>query len=314
MSANLRPTRQRWEFVLVGAVVAAVIVVGIGPPGLFLPRATTCQLGAEVGTYAIWTPDTPLNKPEGVNVSVLVTAGGWNFTFTSGSITVGVLHPSGATSSGWGNYGPSSGISMQGTLNNWSFYHVTNTSVLGGTSDPCTQPYVAELGLPPVDNCGNFVTLPMQNSTNDSVEPHVWNGLWGPNDTYSEPTSCPGATPGAYVWFDTSFHAVGTGADAPVRWDLCNQTGTATLNVPGVAEVEVTVYAPYAGHEISASGFETWTGSAQSFVATPLIEYTATYGVPVGWTWLLAPVGPTSVPINPDAPLPSLVAFEQEAC
>ena len=314
MGADLRAARRRWGFVLVGAVVAVVLVMGVGPPGVFLPRVTVCQLGPLVGTYAIWTPDTPLNKPEGVNVSALVVNGGWNFTFSSGSLTVGAIHPSGDTGGGWGDYGPSFGVSMQGTLNNWSFYLVDNSSVIGSVSNPCTQEYVAEMGLPPYSDCGGLVTLPLENNTSDAVQPHVWDGKLGPNDSGSEPPSCPGATPGAYVWFDTSFHPNATGASAPVRWNLCNQIGTAQLYVPGVAEVPVTVYAPYAGYEISASGFETWTGSAQSVADLPVIIYTATYGVPEGWTWLLAPVGPTSVPINPDAPLPSLVAFEQEAC
>ena len=272
-------------------------------------------MGPLVGNYTIWTPDEPLNQPEGENVSASVLSDGFNFTFTSGSLTVGALHPNEASWGGWGDGNMYTGISLQGTENNWSFYRAVNVSVVGGDSSPCSQPYVAEESFFPIQGCGGFVTIRLQSNTSDVVEPHVWDGRWGPNATLSEPPSCPPATPGAYVWFDTSFHANATGVSAPVRWNLCNLNGTAPLYVRGTAEVPVVVYAPYDGREISASGFETWIGNPLSSTLPPDGNgATAYYEVPEGWIWLLAPVGPTSVPINPDVPLPSLVAFERLAC
>ncbi len=314
--AAARHRRPFWVFALLGVAVAAVIVAGLGPPGALLPRSTVCQLGSLVGNYVIWTPDQPLNKPEGTNVSAFVTSAGWNFTFTSGSLTVGRIETTpGSGGIGWADLTPNAGISSQGTLNNWSFYRATNTSIIGGDSNACTQPYVAESSAPPFLNCGGFVTIPLQNNSSDLLEPHVWNGLLGPNDSSSEPPSCPGATPGAYVWFDTSFHQNATGASAPVRWDLCNATGSEPLYVPGVVNVPIVVYAPYDGREISASGFETWIGSDQSSAFPPSFGYwTASYEVPAGSSWLLAPIGPAAFPIDPGAPLPALVAFVREAC
>jgi hypothetical protein len=255
-----------------------------------------------------------LNKPEGVNVSVAAQTGGWNFTFASGSVTVGSIHPSGLSAGGWGDGNPASGISMQGTLVNWSFYGVHNASVIGTSSNPCTQPYVAEMGYPPTQQCGGFVTIPLADNASDVVEPHVWNGKLGLNSSAPEPPNCPPATPDAYIWFDISFHENATGALAPVQWNLCNLTGSRPLDLPGVAEIPVVVYAPYEGHEISATGYQTWIGLPNGG-ATPGIElWTASYTLPAGWLWMLSPVGPTPTPINPEMPLPSLVAFERLAC
>lgn len=313
-TSNRRPPPP-WMCVVVGIAVAIVVVVGVGPPGELLPRVTVCQLGPEIGTYVIWTPDTPLNKPENVTVSASAASDGWNFTFTSGSLTVGTIHP-GAGSGGWGTSNPSAGIALQGTLNNWSFYRVTNASVIGGASNPCTQPYVAELGLSPFPSCGGFVTIPLENNSNDVLEPHVWNGLWGPNDSFSEPPSCPEATPGAYVEFDTSFYYGGTGNSAPVSLDLCGMVGTYPLELVGTAQVPIVVTVPYEGQEISAVGYETWQGSSNPGPPLPNMFSlaTASYVLPDGWNWALAPVGPAGSPINPSAPLPALLAFVRSAC
>ncbi len=307
-------TRRPWIYSFAGIAVALLIVVGFGPTGLLLPRSTICQKGDLVGTYAIWTPDTPLNKPEGVNVSAAAQIGGWNFTFSSGSVIVGSIHPSELAAGGWGDRGSASGISMQGAEVNWSFYSVHNTSVIGTSSNPCTQPYVAEMESPPVQQCGGFVTIPLVDNTNDVVEPHVWNGELGVNSSSPEPPNCPPTTPGAYIWFDISFHENATGAAAPVQWNLCNSTGTFPLVLPGVAEIPVVVYAPYEGREISASGAQTWVGLPNGGNTPPIEFWTANYSVPGGWLWMLAPVGPTPATINPELPLPSLVAFERLAC
>ena len=224
MDSVVRSARRRrpWVYSIAGIAVALLVVIGLGPTGLLLPHATVCQVGPLVGNYTIWTPDEPQNQPEGVNVSASVLSDGFNFTFTSGSLTVGALHPNEASWGGWGDGNMYTGISLQGTENNWSFYRAVNVSVVGGDSSPCSQPYVAEESFFPIQGCGGFVTIRLQSNTSDVVEPHVWDGRWGPNATLSEPPSCPPATPGAYVWFDTSFHANATGVSAPVRWNLCN--------------------------------------------------------------------------------------------
>jgi len=303
-----------WAFVVVGVAVAAVIVVGLGPPGILLPRSTVCQLGPRVGTYMIWTPDQPLNKPAGVNISAFAIFRGWNFTFASGSVSVGGIRPNESEGFGWGDYSAYGGISMMGSENNWSFYSVSNTTVIGGSSNPCTQPYVASIGQA-YQSCGGLVTIPLQNNVSDALEPHVWNGLWGPNSSFSEPPTCPAATPGAYIWFDTSYHQNATGTSAPFDWDLCNDTGSVPTYVSGVAEVPIVVYAPLNGRVISASGYETWIGSDRGSLYPPINRiWTAFYEVPTGWDWHLAPVGPTTFPLDPSEPLPALVAFERTAC
>ena len=214
-----------WTCAVVGIALAAVVVVGFGPPGQLLPRVTVCQLGPEIGTYTIWTPNGPLNKPENTTVSAFSVPGASNYIFTSGSLTVGVTPPD-EDGGGWGEGNYSAGIALLGTLNNWTFYRATNASVIGSTSNPCTQPYVAQLGLDPFPTCGGFVTIPLENNSNDVLEPHVWNGLRGPNDSSSEPPSCPEATPGTQVWFDTSFYYGGTGNSAPVTLNLCGKVGS----------------------------------------------------------------------------------------
>lgn len=312
MATGKPRNRSTWVSSIVGVATGVILVVGYGPSGVLLPRATVCQLGSYLGTYAIWTPGTPLNKPVGVNVSAFAVSDGWNFTFSSGSLTVGSIHPNPASGGGWGYDGPSSGVALLGSENNWSFYETSNVSEIGSASQPCTQPYVAELGLPPVQSCGGFVTIPLSNNTSDVVEPHVWTGGLGLNASSPEPPSCPAPTPGAYIWFDTSFHENATGVSSPVQWNLCSLVGNTQLYLSGVAEVPVVVYALYDGHEISTKGFETWVGPPQS--VGPIEDWTAYWSIPGGYIWTLAPVGPTASPIDPESPLPSLIAFERSAC
>jgi hypothetical protein len=292
-----------------GAVVAVVVVVGFGPPGLLLPRVTVCALGAPIGTYTIWTLDQPLNKPPGVNVSATAESGAWNFTFVSGSLTVGALHP-GNSAFGWGADGPMAGISSMGAEINWTVFGVSNTSVIGSAPGSCTQPYVAEEDLAQAPPCGGFVTIPLANNSSDAVEPHVWNGT---GETSWNPASCPHATAGAYIWFDTSFHAEASGVSAPVSWDLCGQSGEFPLILAASAEIPVVVNVPYDGREVAVHGFESWLGG-QFRLFGPSGGTTANYTVPGGWTWMLAPVGPVSIALNPGAYLPSLVAFERLPC
>jgi hypothetical protein len=240
-----------------------------------------------------------MNKPPGVNVSVQSDYGAYNFTFSSGSLTVGELHTS-SGSSGWAYDGPSAGIEALGYQRNWSFFSVRNVTQVGGSAGPCSQAYVAEATASPVQSCGGPVTVPLANNTSDVVEPHVWNGTGVPV------SGCLKATPGAYYWFDTSFNPNATGPAAPVPLNLCGSARSVPLVVDAAARVPIIVYAPYDGREISATGFETWVSST----AYP----TANYTVPGGWLWMLAPVGPVSSPMNPTAELPALAAFVRLPC
>jgi hypothetical protein len=287
--------------VFAGVTVGIVLLAGVGPGGLFLPRVTVCQLGARIGNYTIWTLGTPLNKPPGVNVSTAADYGAYNFTFSSGSLTVGALHLSTA-GGGWFDDSPSAGISAQGIQLNWSVFSVRNVSQVGGFAGPCTQAYAAEAAASPVQACGGFVTVPLANNTSDLVEPHVWNGTGSGWPT----EGCLPTTPGAYYWFDTSFHPNATGAAAPVSLNLCGRPGSVRLDVGGVARVPIVVSVPYAGHQISAAGFETWISTVSL--------WTANYTVPGGWLWMIAPVGPVSSPMNTTAEQPALVAFERLPC
>lgn len=301
--------RRTWLASLVGATVGLVIVAGFGPTGLVLPRGTTCILGAPVGNFTIWTLETPLNKPPGVNVSMFGQDGAYGFTFTSGSLRVGAIQPSNGPSGGWGDDGPSAGIFAMGVELNWSVYAVKNVSEVDVPSAPCTQPYVAKASASPVSQCGGLLIVPLVNNSSDLVEPHVWNG------SGISHSSCVEATPGAYLWFDTSFHAGGTGAEAPVSWDLCGQRGAYPLTLPSVAQVPISVNVPDGGSEIRASGFESWLGTPTGGFLSD--AYSAEYSVPGGWIWMLAPVGPASSRINittPGAPLPAMLAFVQSPC
>ncbi len=320
-TAGLQPATPKWsrrrKVSVVAASVACVVVVlvisiGIGPPGFALLHVTVCRLGREVGSYVIWTPDILLNKPDATNVSVWTVGYDWNYTFTSGSLTVGSLPP------GPFKFGGGEGVTLgQGGLfgnfqnHNWTFYQAVNESVIGASPDPCTQRYIAETGSPL--GCGGSVTLPLlPNNSTDTNEPHIWNGTVGENGSEAP---CPVQTPGTYVWFDSSFHSGGTGASAPVDLNLCDSPGTYSLELQGVARIPVVVTVPYQGRDISASGFLSWQGSTTGGLDPGLgPEVSAYWNIPGGWNWTLAPVGPASFPINPNQPLPALVAFERSAC
>jgi len=311
MDAGVRPRRHPpfWTFIIVGGVVASVLFVTVGPPGTLLPRGTVCELGSVAGTYVIWSPGAIANVPYGGGASFNSSMGSWNYTFSSGSLTVGTLPPPPVSSGGGpGEHPPQAGIFADYADFNWTFYHAVNASKLGATSDPCTQPYVAIRGFPALDCESLWSTVPLTNNSTDSVEPHVWNGTTGQNSTQG--TECGLRTPGTYVWFDSSFHSGGTGPAAPVRWDLCSSTGFVPLDVLGLAQVPVRIVAPSATGQISAVGYLEWISQPFPGVFAPTVVYT----VPAGWVWTLAPVGPVSSAIDPNAPLPGLVAFVQSSC
>jgi hypothetical protein len=297
-----------WTFAVVGVVIAATIFVGLGPPGMFL-RETVCELGSVAGTYVIWSPGAMVNNPDGGAASFNASVGSWNYTFTSGSLSVGSLAPSPVgRGNGEGNSVPSTGVFADYADFNWTFYHTVNVSRVGASSDPCTQPYVAVRGFPAVNRESLWSTIPIPDNSTDAVEPHVWNGTTGQNSTHG--TDCGLRTPGTYVWFDSAFHGNGTAPAGPVRWDLCNASGLKRLDLMGLAQLPVRVVAPLEGGSVSAVGYLEWISEPPPGVFAP----TATYVVPGGWVWTLAPVGPVSSAIDPNAPLPGLVAFVRSAC
>jgi len=309
-----RPRRPFWVFVVIGFAVAALVVVGVGPPGVLLQHVTVCRLGTEIGTYVIWTPLAIINKPYLTNVSLASYSDAFNYTITSGSLSIGALPATG--SGGYGGEGddsPQGGLEVIYQNHNWTFFTTTNETVVGTNSGPCTQPFVAELGA--AQGCGAWLTVPLfpDNST-DIDEPHIWNGTAGENGNNP---GCTVETPGTYIWFDSSFHSSGTGNYAPVNWNLCGQRESSQLELLGEARIPIVVNVPYQGRTVSVSGFLNWYGDPTGHTLWPLSnipEITAYYLIPGGWNWTHAPVGPAAFPIDPDAPLPSLVAFERSAC
>ena len=286
-----------------GVSVGVILLAGVGPYGLLIPRVSVCVLGDRIGTFTIWTLETPLNKPPGVNVSMFTDDGEYNWTFQSGGLTMGNPHLSDG-GGGWGDDTPTAGISSMGLQRNWTFFSVQNASQVGGVAGPCSQGYVAEASYSPVQGCGGFVTLPLANNASDQDEPHVWNGT--PSSTFAT-GGCLETSPGAYYSFNASYNANASGVAAPVPWNLCGKPGEHPLEVITAAEVPIVVYVPYNGHEISATGHETWYSPDTD-------QPTANYTVPGGWVWMLAPVGPVLTPMNPLSGLPALAAFERLSC
>jgi len=301
-----RRNRPSWVFSIVGVVLAAVIVVGIGPPGFLLQHVTVCQLGPEIGTYTIWTPITIANIPDGGNVTVAFNQ--WNLTMTSGSLSTNPLQPFGGPIQGEVKFGSGTnvGIEVQYGDFNWTFFGTSNVTKVGGVPGPCTQPYIAQISIPG-GACGGFDYVPLVDNASDAVQPHIWNGTAGDNGTRGQP-GCPVQTPGTYVWFDSSFHAGGSGAAQPVRWDLCNSTGKFPLTLQAVARVPIAVTVPFVGGNISATGLLAW------YIPPSTFGPTANYELSGGWQWMLSPVGPSTSQISPYTLLPGLVAFERLSC
>ena len=305
------PARMRgWSFFLIGAVVAIVLLVGVGGPGLLLSHGTVCKLGDKIGTYTIWTPNQLVNIPDGGNVSYATSE--WNVADSSGSLTLNKLQPPGGpvqSSLSGGSGLNRAGIWVGYGDYNWTFYRAVNDSVTGESSAPCGQPYVAELNLPG-GGCGGWAVVPLIDNTTDAVEPHVWNGTAGFNGTEDYP-GCPVQTPGTYASFDSSLHGGLSGAQAEVNWNLCGVSGFKPLVLFGIAEVPVALHVPFEGNEISVMAkIESYDSPALKIYLGPTVSYL----VPGGWNWTLAPVGPVGSAINPDLPLHGLIAFERMPC
>lgn len=306
----VRRRRAPWSFVFVGVVVATVIVIGVGPPGVLLSHATVCRTAEKIGTYTVWTPLQLINIPDGGNISFATNE--WNITVSSGSLIMNELKPFG---------GPiQSGMSGGSGLNragiwveygdfNWTFYRTVNESVIGGAQGPCTQPYVAELTVPG-GACGGWAVVPIADNTTDAVQPHVWNGTAGFNGTETYP-GCPVQTPGTYAWFDSEFHSTGAGISPPVVMDLCGVPGYRPLVLEGVAQVPLVLFVPANGTHISVAATLKWNDSPALKV---YMGPTVSYLVQGGWSWTLSSVGPATSAIDPNVPLLGLVAFERTAC
>jgi hypothetical protein len=290
-----RPQARAWLTpLLVGVVVASTLVIGFGPPGLLLPK--TCQLGKDIGTYLVWTPLTLVNIPDGGGVSV--SQNSWNYTMTSGSVTL-TSPPANTGLTGEQSSPPSSGIFNTFEETNWTFYETQNVSPSGSTAVPCTQPYIAEF-TGAYDDCFASPTLPLQNNTSDAIEPHSsnWSGF---------SPECPAPSPGAYVWFNTSFPLPATGAST--RLNLCGQSGFDTLAAYTPVQLPIAVNVPFQGREISSVGHLSWQG-----VDSAADEPSVTYNVPADWMWEVAPIGPTHSPLNLSRTLTQLLAFERFPC
>jgi hypothetical protein len=306
--AHRRWHSRSWSFAAAGIAVAAVAVLGFGPPGEFLPRGTVCELGGIIGTYSIWAPTGMVNIPDGGNVGFEAATAEVNYTFTSGSLSVGTFpRVAGVGGGGVGETVPEAGIFASYANWNFTFYHTVNVTKTDVSSNPCTQPYVASISFSGGFCHSDFSVIPIPDNSTDSTEPHVWNATTGTNSTYHR--GCPDLTPGAYVRFDATLNLGGTGVAKPFRWDLCNYSQNETLFLETVAQVPVVVTVPSGSGSISATGFLTWDGSEDSSAPT------ATYNLPGGWVWTLGPVGPVTWAIDPfNAPIPGLLAFERSAC
>jgi len=309
-TSDRRSSHPLWVGSTTGVIVAVIVVVSFGPGGLLLPRATVCQLGQNLGTFTIFTPAELTNIPYGGNMTDATNEE--NLTITSGSITTNPFQPwSGPLKSGVvdGSGENRAGIWATYADFNWTFYSVENVTKVGGSSSPCTQPDVAYRQIPGL-GCGGEAIIPLANNSTDAIEPNVWNGTAGFNGSEDYP-GCPVQSPGTYVGFDTSLNLNGSGNSKPVRWDLCGTSGYFPLVLNGIAEVPLEITAFIHGNKVSVhAALERYDNPSLPVYQGP----TTIYRVPGGWNWTLAPVGPTTAPINPSDPLPALVAFERSAC
>jgi hypothetical protein len=293
--------------ILVGIAIAALVVIGLGPRGAFLTRVTTCELGAMVGNYTIWTPDGLVNIPDGGSAHMGVNE--LNFTMSSGSLTVGGLGPPSPLSFGFSS-GFHAGLLTQFDDWPWTFYSTRNVSTIGESAAPCTQPYVATVTTDAGGPCGEIgIVLPLADNTSDAVEPHIWNGTPGDNGSRGTP-GCPTATPGSFVWFDSSFHTSGSGWNSAYDLNLCNFSSPWGISTKMSADVPIVVHVPDDGGMISAAGFLTWNSTVPHSSTGPAADYT----LPGGWLWEVAPVGPIHGSLAQDMLTPGSLAFERLAC
>ena len=289
---------RRQMAVAIGAGIVAASLLVIGVPEVTHP-ATSCSLGAEIGSAWIWTPGILVNVPLGGGAAW--GSGSLNWTFSSGSLIVGKL-PKGGGGGALELGSDETGINGFFGLGNWSFYQAQNRSTAFGTGYPCTQPYVAEIqdgvSCGAVGNLSSILALP--DNASDAVQPH-----------YMPPQICSyeSATPGAALWFDTTYHSgrpESPYASETIR--LCGFGYNAPLNVSltGVAEYPIDVSMTVGGTTISATGHVRW--------ANPGFTPTAEYSLPKGWAWNISAMGAGILPTIDNPTTTSLLAFERSAC
>ncbi len=303
--ANPRDGDRKSRWLVVASVGVGVILgttVAWGLPELF-PATTRCVLGAEIGSASIWTPSVLVNVPLGG--SAAFGARYLNWTFSSGSVTVGAPWPE---NGGMALYPGHSEVGINGVLGlaNWSFYVAENRSQAFGASDPCTQPYVtaisSSLTCATIGNLSTVLVLP--DNSSDAVQPHT---------VPPQPCSYDQATPGASLWFDTSFHASGSsGQGTSVTLNLCGPAFTAPLNVSVTSRVAypIEVNMSLNGRVVTAFGNVLWNGPAGLPVGVPTAEYL----LPQGWIWNVSSIGSGTLPTVESPVATALLAFERTPC
>ncbi len=246
------PTRRPRRHAINNAI-AVVIAIGfalaivVGVPSLTKP-VTRCALCPEVGSASIWTPGDLVNAPDGGSAGLGDDRLNW--VFMSGSLVVGMTPPDGG-----GSISPGANqVGIVGVIGlaQWNFFGAQNVSSAFGTDDPCTQPYVAEeVGGLTCGASGNLTTiLPLPDNSSDAVELHEV-----PPQTCT-PTET--STPGAALWFDTSFHtgnaSTGTVSES-IR--LCGPLFPDPLSItlPAVAKYQIVVSMHLPIGPIRSSGY-----------------------------------------------------------
>lgn len=283
----------------VAVIVASAVVVGI--PELTNP-VTTCSLGREIGSASIWTPGILVNVP--FLGSAAFSSNQIEWIFSSGSLQVGATPRDGG--GGLSPGPPEFGINGFFGLANWSFFEAQNHSQAFGTGTPCTQPYVAEitsaLSCGALGNLSTILVLP--NNVSDAVQPHTIPLSYSCNQGMTP-------SPGASIWFDTSYHVGGTsGSGASESLRLCGFPYTAPLNVSlwGPASYPIVVSMLADGQTIRATGNFVWSDS------NPHASPAAEYSLPNGWVWNVSTVGPGTLPTPSNPSTTSLLAFERSSC
>jgi len=287
--------------IVVGIVVATLLVVGL--PTVSKP-VTTCAIGSEVDSAWVWTPGALVNVPDGGSAAYVADRA--NYTFTSGSLTVGALPALGAGGETLLPGANETGINGDVGLAQWGLFSTHNVSSAFGGFGPCTQPYVAERLSPLICGAsGNLsAVLALPDNSSDAIQLHS-----------VPPEACASggenATPGAELWFDTSYHSTSTGQGNQFESiSLCQPSYQGPLNVTltKAAEYPIEVRMMLSGATIRTEGYMTWNGTG------PPVFGSVAYSLPHGWVWNIATVVPGVLPTLGDPTTTSLLAFERTAC
>lgn len=286
--------------IAVGIGLAMVLVVGLP---LSERPVVQCAISGLAGSAWIWTPHALVNVPDGGSSAMNVGALYW--IFGSGAVDSGASFPISGRFS-MNSTDPGVGIIGVVGLAEWDFYSVDNISVPFGPSSPCTQPYLAFIASPLVCGGGGNLTtiLPLPSNETDYSQLH-----------FVPPQSCMAgsASPGASIWFDTSYH--GPVAGSPYRGkslDLCSPSYSTpfVISLLGVASYPIVANMTLpGGHTISSRG--NFVFSASSSPADPVV----TYDLSAGWIWNISAVGSSGqLPSQNDPTTGTLLAFDRVSC